>query len=656
MRMKKMLKCIIISVVMLFAILVIYTVSAKKLISCFVVDDKMSMATFIYNHQVYRGLWDKDCKKIFTDNILQVSSEFMSDDDLTEDNFDEEYEEKYKDAIGKLELLEKVKATDVSEQASETIKIISREYNGRIELNKAEVEYRNNNFVECLKLVSLIDQDYSLYESVNLLYEDTVSEILYSVSNPNSIKEYEEYISKLDTCIDITNEKQFIVRKEELEKEQIVFKKVVEFIDKADEYVNRGDFINALKVLNEPARKYPNEKHLALALEDCQSFLIFYVGEEVNKLVENGEYKEAISLIEEAQQVYDCDDLTWLKDQVVTVSNPLYRFKNGVSEKTKSIISYFKNDVENVKKEGGVTYVFRSGEKILLGDYSEKNVSLLSVAGSGLLSIIGLDAPLDVRDFMYDVQHIGEEDDCVVQIALDTVAIIPVIGVLKYLKYAKKTGKMADVAGDVAKVADDINDATKEANIADDIGDATDEVHDVAKGVDAVSDVAKATDSIDVVKETKLGKVADAEKEIKHVEHIDTINQNLAGKTHPKTGVEFNRKKIELKNGKTYEGVFPQFDYSYECKLPDDLLMDTDTKQFKKCNEQLKNAIKNDDSLRKKFNKRQLEQIANGDKPSGFTWHHNEQEGVMQLVETKVHDATNHTGGRKIWGGGTGAR
>ena len=69
--------------------------------------------------------------------------------------------------------------------------------------------------------------------------------------------------------------------------------------------------------------------------------------------------------------------------------------------------------------------------------------------------------------------------------------------------------------------------------------------------------------------------------------------------------------------------------------------------------EQLQKQIKNPFSkLRDKFTEEQIEDIMNGILPEGFTWHHNEQEGLMQLVDSLIHNQTNHTGGMSIWGKG----
>ncbi len=98
------------------------------------------------------------------------------------------------------------------------------------------------------------------------------------------------------------------------------------------------------------------------------------------------------------------------------------------------------------------------------------------------------------------------------------------------------------------------------------------------------------------------------------------------------------------KDGKTYA------DFSehqvFECVLNKEDWPKTDKEQFDKCNEMLKKAIEENPELAKQFTKEQLEQINRGETPSGYTWHHSEKDGVMQLVPYGVHNSTNHHGGR----------
>ena len=64
-------------------------------------------------------------------------------------------------------------------------------------------------------------------------------------------------------------------------------------------------------------------------------------------------------------------------------------------------------------------------------------------------------------------------------------------------------------------------------------------------------------------------------------------------------------------------------------------------------------AVKANNKLRESFTPDQLEEIENGvisNAPAGWTWHHNENEGIMQLVNAETHKMARHTGGNSIWG------
>lgn len=134
---------------------------------------------------------------------------------------------------------------------------------------------------------------------------------------------------------------------------------------------------------------------------------------------------------------------------------------------------------------------------------------------------------------------------------------------------------------------------------------------------------------------------------------IITRNESLKGDVHPITGVPFEEKTVTDAEGNKVTGVFPEFDSQFDAQLPDDMLQASDAEQFGECNKQLKEAVDNDPELAKEFTPDQLEQIKNGDTPDGYTWHHNEEKGKMQLVDSETHARTGHTGGRSIWGGGS---
>lgn len=135
--------------------------------------------------------------------------------------------------------------------------------------------------------------------------------------------------------------------------------------------------------------------------------------------------------------------------------------------------------------------------------------------------------------------------------------------------------------------------------------------------------------------------------------HYKTINVSMEGKAH-KCGVYYQREQVSIQ-GIVVEGVFPVFNALFEPPIMSEELQKSDkyTKQFDYCNQELKNAVLTDKSLAGQFSKVQLSQIMDGKTPAGYTWHHHQQPGRMQLARKKEHNAAMqgaaHTGGGALW-------
>ena len=132
--------------------------------------------------------------------------------------------------------------------------------------------------------------------------------------------------------------------------------------------------------------------------------------------------------------------------------------------------------------------------------------------------------------------------------------------------------------------------------------------------------------------------------------YIKTINESKEGQTG-ENGVLYERKTVVI-NGVEIEGVFPQFNSAIDVQLPEELIQARDSAQAEYANEALKEKVDSDPEFAEQFNDEQLEQIKNGETPDGYTWHHSEEYGEMQLISTEDHQNNRHTGGKAIWGGG----
>lgn len=56
--------------------------------------------------------------------------------------------------------------------------------------------------------------------------------------------------------------------------------------------------------------------------------------------------------------------------------------------------------------------------------------------------------------------------------------------------------------------------------------------------------------------------------------------------------------------------------------------------------------------LNSKFTAQEIEIFKEGGVPKRFTWHHNQELGLMQLVDRNIHRKTGHDGGFSICGPG----
>ena len=95
---------------------------------------------------------------------------------------------------------------------------------------------------------------------------------------------------------------------------------------------------------------------------------------------------------------------------------------------------------------------------------------------------------------------------------------------------------------------------------------------------------------------------------------------------------------------------FPKFKVYYTVKLKKKYFCETRERHFYMANKILKEDIFSNKKLRSKFSKSQIKQISQYETPSGYTWHHHQDVGVLQLVDAELHSKTHHAGGYTIWG------
>lgn len=134
---------------------------------------------------------------------------------------------------------------------------------------------------------------------------------------------------------------------------------------------------------------------------------------------------------------------------------------------------------------------------------------------------------------------------------------------------------------------------------------------------------------------------------------IDPVEQQYeipTRQSHNPT-VEYKEDTVDI-DGIQVTGSFPEFESAKDVSLPGDLRFESVSKQESFCNSELQRDVQeNPDQYKDVFTPEQLAQIEKGEKPAGFTWHHNQEVGKMQLVDAQTHDENRHLGGFALWGG-----
>lgn len=589
------------------------------------------------------------------DDLLKV---YMSDL-LLEWN---ESEESYHKASTQFAEFSKINDEQIASAAVEGLAYITCEFEGDQLLVQAEKNYEQKQYLDTMQYLEKADSKYSQYGRFETLYRDSKLILLQEIGHPSTIAEYEKAIQTLQVYLDSVEDDDFGLALSNLQNELDEYRDIFTILSDATTLYEKESYKESFRKLENGVKKYPDNKKIEYALSSYQYAYMMTVCSELIDLIDEKEYESAEALVNTAIEIYDCAEFQELSKSIRMKTDILFAVKTRFSE--------------------AGDYIFKSSKKMVLGDFAEdEQETLLSLGGSVATSILNVDAPLDVRDLAYDVTHWGEGDYFAARLALDAVGILPVIGAIKYIKHldtaadvvkgADKAVDAIDTAHDMAKAADKASDAAKAAehiiDTSDVISDVKKKANTVADLTDNFSDYAKKSDVLEditneIKKTEKADVMSDAAKNADTVtdaaetyKPIATLNQSLVGKKHPKTGIEFVARKLDFSDGRKLKGVFPTFKSFSDIQLPKEYWKTSFDSQKKYLAGALKEKVSTSSGrkeLEKVFDAEQISDILDGIVPEGFVWHHNETEGLMQLVDAAVHNATNHTGGMSLWGVG----
>ena len=135
-------------------------------------------------------------------------------------------------------------------------------------------------------------------------------------------------------------------------------------------------------------------------------------------------------------------------------------------------------------------------------------------------------------------------------------------------------------------------------------------------------------------------------------EPIPIMTRNMAiDGLESENGVLFERRTVELVDGLSVEGVFPEFESKHHVELGNVANDMSIHQQFNACKEDFQNHMYDSPEKLQDISFGAMERMESPHRytPEGYTWQHNPEIGSFDLVSQDDH-SVGHTGGNALWG------
>lgn len=259
----------------------------------------------IYNNEIYgHESKEVDAASEIKDAISGIKDMF----------FDGQYS--YEDASSYLADLESINNTEVSNMAMavsdeiELIKTSTEAYENGLQYMEKE------DYFNAVKFFLMVSEESDFYNAAQMNISLCVDSIITEQANVQSMEEYETSISFLDTMLELCPDNMELQTcRDSL---QVGYEGLIRntAVIKADKLLADFDYAGVFALIDEAIGTIPGDEELMMKKKEYQDSFVSYVRGNVDANVTNGDYEAALSIITEAQGIYDCNEFTELFSEV----------------------------------------------------------------------------------------------------------------------------------------------------------------------------------------------------------------------------------------------------------------------------------------------------------------------------------------------------
>lgn len=222
--------------------------------------------------------------------------------------------------------------------------------------SQAETYEGSGDHLSALKALAKIDETWPQYPQAEALIRECEEKLLAEVSAPVTIEDYMECERKVNEYLEIRNSTAFLKRKQELTRDRDDFFAAAPVIEEAMGEVERGDYSAAFETLSKDERGSTDNRFLVDQLEEYHAAYVEEVTQKAEMELENKDYAEAVTIVNEALDIYDCEEFHQLRRQIMEEADPLYGVYNDLRDTVSDWYDYWTEDSVEREEPFGILW------------------------------------------------------------------------------------------------------------------------------------------------------------------------------------------------------------------------------------------------------------------------------------------------------------
>lgn len=366
----------------------------------------------LYNDDIEGEVIQEDVANILLNKLIleKIDEYYLEEDDSS-----------YEEIFDMLTIFIELDNKELSTVASNSLADVIATYESKLIVAEAEKEYESGDYLRAIEKYEQISEESNDYEFVTEKIQEAKDtykiSILEATITATTEEEYTTAISLLTTALSVlTDDVDLLERKSELELGYAELAKS-NALQQASELIKNNDYESALDLLNEKCSLLPDDTDLNNLLSSTKDSYITYTTNEVNGLVEESKYDEAITMIENAISIVPNDSLNTLKEDIldmkpVELSSLTIAEQEKVTQVTDMVVT--KDTVGNTYAPGNL-FLFEGNNpyssyesyfKVYLGKEYSKLVFELAVDEAGYSKAVEFNIFGDETKLIYNKDNI----------------------------------------------------------------------------------------------------------------------------------------------------------------------------------------------------------------------------------------------------------